>query len=133
MNLTMKIMKNFEYFNELYALKNYVKIGSKENFTIELESSIKNYKSLDKVIAKDEDFNIIYGLFDGDSILGMGTLKYNSSGVKVRQKEKEGLRLIDIEPYLEISDVSVFERERGKGYGKKIFRNRFGIPLDFAI
>jgi len=64
----LKIIKSKEYIDELYILKNYVKYNSHDDFARNLELSINNSYCLSKNM--EEDFNIVYGLFNQTKIIG---------------------------------------------------------------
>lgn len=85
-----------------------------------------------KLMANEQDnLKFLSGNFNGSleiyfsffSGAGMGSLKFNNQGVKVRKRLTEGLKLIEVPSYFEFSDISLLPELRGHGLVKHIYKH----------
>jgi hypothetical protein len=86
------------------------------------EKLVKNQINNDKFLAGDfkDSLEIYFSFFSNQ---GVGALKFNSQGVRIRKRSEDGLRLIDLPPYFEFSEFALSPELRGQGLVKYIYKN----------
>ncbi|MBN2459816.1 hypothetical protein JXB28_06030 [Candidatus Woesearchaeota archaeon] len=107
-----------EYTDIFGKLLNQVSLVSEEEAKKKVSN---NKKNLEKLMGLDpaENFKIYFEIKNK----AIGAIKYQAKPIKIREKRDDGLHLVNVNPYLEISDISVLEEYRGERLSKQIYNN----------
>jgi GNAT superfamily N-acetyltransferase len=80
-----------------------------------LKKAANNKQNYERLLRKDPDANF-EAYFELEDAPGkaIGAIKYQAKPISVRRKTDDGLVLTTVQPYLEISDISVLPEARGQ-------------------